>query len=312
MRLSPRHIEEIGKLQSGRTLQDFPLSRLSSFKIGGPADLVVEPRNTGELAAVVRYLRDEAIPRLVLGGGTNVLFRDAGFRGVIVRMNALNRLDLHPNGSDHARIVSDAGVPLPSVLNRVCRLGWTGLEPLWGIPGTFGGAVVSNAGAGGASICDFLVELSILTDLGEEILLKRADLNYGYRCMDLPRKSVVLGGTLRLERGESEAIEAALENARSRRREKQPGDQASAGCIFKNPSPEDPAGAVIDRLGFKGMTVGGAEVSRVHANFIVNRGGASATDVLALIEKIRGHVKEREHIDLELEIRVVGEESAYD
>lgn len=310
MRLSSRQIEEIGRLQSGKTLKDYPLSRLSSFKIGGPADLVVEPQTTGELAAVVHFLRAEGISRIILGGGSNVLFHDAGFRGVVVRMNSINRFELSANGSDHVRVSSDAGVPLASVLNHVCRSGSTGLEPLWGIPGTFGGAVISNAGAGGASICDFLVELEILTDRCEEILLKKADLHYGYRAVDLPPGSVVLRGTLRLSRGEPKVIEAALAAAKSRRRHTQPLDRPSAGCIFKNPSPEKPAGAIIDRLGFKGVTVGGAEVSRVHANFIVNGGGASAADVLSLIEMIRGRVKEQEHIELELEIRVVGEESA--
>jgi UDP-N-acetylmuramate dehydrogenase len=172
--------------------------------------------------------------------------------------------------------------------------------------------VISNAGAGGVSICDFLVDLKILTESGEEILLTRADLLYGYRAVDLPRGSVVLRGSLKLEYAEPIATEAALTAARTRRRDTQPLDQPSAGCIFKNPSPEKPAGAIIDRLGFKGMTVGGAQVSGVHANFIVNRGGASASDVLALIGEIRCRVKEQEHIDLELEIRVVGEESAYE
>ena len=304
--LTPRHIDEIRKLLPGRVLTDIPLSRFTSFKIGGPADLIAEPDRVEKLAELLRYLHDEGIPRIVLGSGTNVLFRDEGVRGVVVRTGSLTGIEVHANGSDEAAIVVAAGDPLPLVVSRACKEGWSGLEDLWGIPGSFGGAVATNAGTAGISVADRLISLRLLTDRGEEMVLGREDLEYGYRRLTLPRDAVVVEGMVNLRRGDRDAIETAVEQARARRRGRQPSDRPSAGCVFKNPSPENPAGAIIDRLGFKGSTVGDAQVSPVHANFIVNLGNARARDVLELIETIRSAVKEKEHIDLELEIRVLG------
>lgn len=306
MMLTPRHIDEIRKLLQGRVLTDVPLSRFTSFRIGGPADLVAEPDRVETLAELLRYLHDEKIPRIILGSGTNVLFRDEGVRGVVVRTGSLTGLEVHTNGSDDAAVRAAAGQPFPVVISKTCKEGWSGLEELWGIPGSFGGAVATNAGAGGISVADRLVSLKLLTDRGGELVLGRDDLVYGYRSLKLPADAVVVEGIARLRRGDRDAIESSLEAARARRRGRQPSDRPSAGCVFKNPSPENPAGAIIDRLGFKGMTVGGAQVSPLHANFIVNLGNARARDVLELIETVRRTVKEKENIDLELEIRVMG------
>jgi UDP-N-acetylmuramate dehydrogenase len=205
-----------------------------------------------------------------------------------------------------------AGVPLPGVVSRACKLCGTGLEWLWGIPGSFGGAVVTNAGAGGVSVADHIVSLKVLSQRGEEKILDKADLVYGYRFMQLPPATVVASATLQLPVVSATAIQDKLEAARAKRRGQQPWDKPSAGCVFKNPSAENPAGAIIDRLGFKGREVGDAQVSEVHANFIINRGNARAADVLELIDIVRSTVKEKEHIDLELEILVLGEDTSHD
>ena len=307
MSLTPFQIEEIRKIVSGAVRLNVPLSRLTSFRIGGPADAVAEPHSVAELARLIRFVHDNGIPYLLLGSGTNVLFRDGGSRGLIVRTNGLGKWELYSNGSDHVVVRVAAGVSLPLVVSKSCSLGWTGLEPLWGIPGSFGGAVVTNAGAGGASISDFLISVELVNAAGEEISLDRTDLRFGYRCTAIPEGAVVVGGALRLPRGIPSEVESRLNQAKARRKATQPVAQPSAGCVFKNPSPERPAGAIIDRLGLKGTTSGGAMVSEVHANFIVNRGSASAEDVMRLIELIRSKVKAEEHIDLDLEIRVVGE-----
>lgn len=312
MKLTPYRKDEIREVVSGRVLTDVPMSRFTSLRIGGVADLVAEPDNLNELAFLLRYLRDKAIPRVILGAGTNVIFRDAGFRGVVIRTGSLKGFHIHQNGRDAAVVSAAAGLPLPVLVSRACRLGWTGLEPLWGIPGTVGGGVVVNAGAGGVCMADFLEEVKLVTERGEHITLPKADLTYGYRYMKLPAGSVVVEATLRLSMGVPEKIDAELEKAKSLRLSSQPSDQPSAGCIFKNPSPDNPAGAIIDRLGFKGLVVGGAQVSPVHANFIVNLGGASASDVLDLIGLIRSRVKETEQIDLELEVQVIGERTAHE
>jgi UDP-N-acetylmuramate dehydrogenase len=309
--LTTRHIQDIQSLLQERSLVGALLSRFTSFRIGGPADLVAEPQDAQELASLLRYLKAESIPHIVLGAGTNLLFHDAGFRGVVVRTGSISGFEIRENGSDHAIITVAAGVPLPMVITKTCALGWTGLEALWGIPGLFGGAVVTNAGAADTCTGDFLVQLRLLTAEGEEVVLDRDQLEYSYRSMKIPQRSVVVEGTLRLPRGDRHSIDGDLLEARLRRR-LQPSDKPSAGCVFKNPSSENPAGAIIDRLGFKGVTVGGAQVSELHANFIINRGQATAADVQALIRRIRDRVKAEENIDLELEIRVVEEEAAND
>jgi len=292
---------------SGRILTDVPLRRFSSFRIGGPADLVVEPDTADQFTDLLRYLHLNSVPRLILGAGTNVLFHDAGFRGVVVLTGRLKGFQIYENGSDHSVVTAGAGLPLSVVIHRACRLGWKGLEPLWGIPGSFGGAVVANAGSGGVCLGDFLHEVRLLDETGETLVLGKRDLEYEYRSMKLPRASTVTEGRLRLSRGSRESIGLALENAKAVRMATQPRSQPSAGCVFKNPSQDTPAGAVIDRLGFKGMTVGGAQVSQVHANFIVNIGKAAASDVMELIAVIRDRVRQIQGLELELEIRIVGE-----
>lgn len=311
MRLPSGIIDEMRRIMRGRIDVDVPLSRLTSFKIGGPADVTAEPVDSEDLACLLRYVRERGISRILLGAGTNVLFHDEGFRGIVIGMTGIKGFEIRENDSGNALITVGAGTPLPSVINRACAGGWTGLESLWGIPGSFGGAIVTNAGSGGACIADFLETVRLLTPTGEEHLVGKPAIGYGYRRVDLPGGTAVVEGSLTVPKGSAEIIEKNLERARTRRRASQPHNRFSAGCVFKNPSPDRPAGAIIDRLGFKGLAVGGAEVSPIHANFIVNNGNGTFSDVSALIERIRESVRKHENVDLELEIRIVGEE-AYD
>lgn len=304
--------EDIRRLFPGRCYADIPLSRFTSFGIGGLADIVVEPENVACLAELIRHLHDRGIPRIILGAGTNVLFPDSGFRGVVIRTNCLKNFGIKTNGSDSAMISAGAGVNLFTVIGRTCLSGFTGLEPLWGIPGSLGGAVAVNAGSGGVCACDFLEQVVLLTYAGNEIRIKKTDLDFGYRRMKLPADSVIVEGTFRLVNGVSGTIKGSIRAAMKRRRTEQPWRQPSAGCVFRNPSLEKPAGAMIDRLGFKGVQVGGAQVSEIHANFIINRGNALASDVLELVHKIRERVREAEGIELELEICVITQDQHYD
>lgn len=305
-------IRKIGELVQGSAFSGVPLSRFTSFKIGGPADVLAEPCTVVELTGLLRYLAREGLPYIVLGSGTNVLFPDAGFRGVVVRTVSISGFEVIENGSDHASIRAAAGMPLPSLVNRTSKLAWKGLEPLWGIPGSFGGAIAGNAGVPEACIGDFLVEIDLLTPQGEAMKLVGEEIDYEYRHMKIPSRHVITGGTLRLKRGTPEAIRAEIAAAKRRRERRQPVDKPSAGCIFRNPAPDKPAGLLIDGLGLKGMAVGGAQVSEVHANFIVNRGNATASDVLELIRLIRERVRQAENLELELEIRMFDEEVPYD
>lgn len=309
MTVTDGQIMKIQDIVQGRVLRQAPLSQFTSFRIGGPADAIAEPGGLQELKDLITYLREEKIPRIVLGAGTNVLFHDRGFRGAVVRTNQLKRMDFLSDGLKTVRITVSAGMPLPQLVKRTCDLGWTGLENLWGIPGSFGGAVVTNAGAGGASMADHMITIKFLSETAEETSLEKKDFQFGYRFMRLPRKSVVVVGILELMRGDEETIAEAISAARARRQQSQPSGKPSAGCVFKNPTPDKPAGAIIDRLGFKGKTVGDAQVSEVHANYIVNLGAARAGDVLELMEMIRTRVREAEGLELEPEIHVVGEEA---
>jgi len=301
-----KQIDEIRNLIEGPVTANVPLSRFTSFKIGGPADLVAEPRDTEDLKKLIRYLDEKQLARIVLGEGTNVLFNDRGFRGIIIRTASLDLIEIHRNGSDFCKVVIGAGAPLPTALAKSCRLGLSGMEPLWGIPGSFGGAIVTNAGAGDISIGDLLECVNLVTETGQDISIPKDDLRFAYRKMYLPSGTTVIGGVLRLKRSDKESIRNELDLSKSGRRGKQPVGP-SAGCVFKNPAPDNPAGAIIDRLGFKGVRVGDAQVSPIHANFIVNRGKATAADVLELIDRIRSRAHEKENVNLELEICVVGE-----
>ena len=306
MILTQQQIDEISALLNRPVVPNASLRSYSSFRIGGPADLLVEPESIHELRSVQGYANEHGIPYFILGAGTNVLFQDEGFRGIILRMGAIRGFEMLENGSDVARARIAAGEPLPAVVSRLAKLGWRGAEGLWGIPGMFGGAVATNAGSGGVWISDLLTEVKLMTPDGLETSVEKSDLQYGYRYFRLPRDTVVLEGTIRVNRDEPQSIEADIEAARSRRRRAQPIDMRTAGCVFKNPSADKPAGALIDMLVLKGHRVGDAQVSELHANFIVNHGNARAIDVLELIETIRSKVKEQEGIDLELEIQVVG------
>ncbi|MGO9119147.1 MAG: UDP-N-acetylmuramate dehydrogenase [Desulfomonilaceae bacterium] len=312
MILTPLQIKEIEGLAPDRVFREVPLRRFTSFKIGGPADLMVEPAGLYDLSRLLMYLRDEKIPRIVLGAGTNVLFHDAGFRGVVIRTKYFSRMDFQSDGTEKASITVSAGVPLSRLVSRACEFGWTGIEDLWGIPGSFGGAVVTNAGAGNVSMFDPLVMIRLLNDSGEPIAIEKKDLRSGYRSMEIPPGSVLVEGILQVERADSQEIDSRIAAARERRRNKQPSGLASAGCVFKNPSQEKPAGLIIERLGLKGMAVGDAQISEIHANFIVNCGKARAADVLELIEKIRTKVMDEEALKLDLEIRVLGQEGLND
>ncbi|MFH0821883.1 MAG: UDP-N-acetylmuramate dehydrogenase [Pseudomonadota bacterium] len=307
MTLSRKHPAELSRLIKGSVSADVPLSRHTSFRIGGPADLLVRPKDVRDLQSVLRYLNERDIGWFILGAGTNVLFHDKGFRGAVIPTKSMTGYCSTTNGSDHMVLTAEAGFPLPALVYKAADLGLRGLEPLWGIPGSFGGAIAVNAGAGGTSTAEFLQRVRILTRDGDEIDSAANEIEFGYRRAAFPTGSIILSGTVRLMKGDRSAIEAALAARRNERRATQPAERRSAGCVFKNPPGQRPAGALIDGLGFKGYSIGDAQVSEIHANFIINRGKATAGQVLELIETIKQRVKAETGIDLEPEIRIVGE-----
>lgn len=290
-----------------------PLAPRTTFRIGGPADLLIEARTLPELIASVRLARQDGVPIFILGNGSNVLVRDGGFRGLVIE-NHCNQswLDVTPPG--RAVLHAESGASLPGVANRMARQGWAGLEWAIGVPGTIGGAVVGNAGAHGACVADSLLKVSVL-DAGNAVReLPKVEAGFDYRTSRFKRAKgdIILSAGFELKRDDPAACLARMNEYIDRRRRTQP-TEASVGSMFKNP-PNDPssllsagfAGRLIEQAGLKGTRIGNVEVSHVHANFFVNRGGATAGDVLALIELVRERVRQEFGIELELEIEIVG------
>ncbi len=285
-----------------------PLAPHTTFRIGGPAQVFIQVRSLDDLVRVVSHARRFNVPYFVLGNGSNVLVLDGGVRGLVIE-NRCDQHQLEVLTADRAVLKAESGVMLPGLVNRLVRQGWSGLEWAIGVPGTIGGAVVGNAGAHGASISDRLLRVSVLDDVGQRCVLPKTELGFSYRSSRFKRQpgAIVLSAEFEMERGEPKELIAKMHSYTEYRRSTQPTD-ASVGSMFKNPS-GDYAGRLIEQAGLKGTRVGKIEVSPVHANFFVNHGGATATDVLQLVNLVRERVRAACGIALELEIQIVGEEA---
>lgn len=283
---------------------DFPLSRVTSFHIGGNADLAVYPADAEAFACALDAVVQAGVPYTVIGNGSNTLVRDGGFRGVVFVTTDMRRVTI-----DGTRLTGGCGVLLGSVGTNASRAGLAGAEFANGIPGTLGGAVYMNAGAYGGQLADIVCE-TVCYDLdAKQVLhLDNAAQHFGYRhSVFMEKNYIILSATLQLTKDEPDAIRARMNDYLARRREKQPLEYPSAGSVFKRPEGHF-AGKLIEDAGLKGLRVGGAEVSPKHAGFIVNVGGATARDVLELIERIREKVYAMSGVTLECEIRTIGED----
>lgn len=287
----------------GRVLYGELLAPYTSFGIGGPADIIVIPEGMGDIQAAVRLCRAEGIPYLVLGGGSNVLVRDGGVRGMVLVMDGvMSQLTV-----DGRRVSAGAGGRLSRLVAFCSKLAMTGVESLAGIPGTVGGAVKGNAGAAGGSIADHLAEVRLVSPEGDEQTVSRERLEFSYRRSSLPEGCIVLEAAFDLEPSDPVGIRRRISENLLQRNRTQPVEWRSAGSVFKNP-PGDYAGRLVEKAGLKGRRIGAACVSPKHGNFIINLGDAMAADVLALIDLMRQRVREEMGVALDLEIRVVGED----
>jgi len=286
----------------GRVAYGEPLSRHTSLRIGGPADALVVPADREDLCALLRFAHREGIATLVLGGGSNTLVLDGGFRGVAILLGeAFAALE-----AEGTAVRAGAAVRVSRLLAFCSRLGLGGVECLTGIPGTVGGALRGNAGTRDGWISDRLREVGMVLGDGTAARRARADLGFAYRHATLPAGAVITEGLFDLERGDPAAVRRAISKLLVARNRSQPVESRSAGCMFKNP-PGDSAGRLADAAGMKGARVGEAVVSTKHANFILNQGGARAADVLALAAAVRARVRDHAGVTLELEVQVVGE-----
>jgi UDP-N-acetylmuramate dehydrogenase len=286
----------------GQVLADAPLARYTSFRIGGPATLLASPADAEDLKRALAFAASEGLRVHVLGGGSNTLVRDGGFRGMAISLNAFQVLERRGDS-----VVAGAGVRVSRLLAFCCRHGLAGLEILSGVPGTVGGAVWGNAGAWGGATADVLASVEIVTAAGEERTLSRREIPFGYRASGLPAGSVVTRAVFALTPGDPTAIRRRISGYLVRRNASQPVEFRSAGSIFKNP-PGDYAGRLVEQAGLRGTRIGNAMISAKHGNYIVNVGGARAADVLALVALARERVRNATGIDLELEIKIVGED----
>ncbi|MBQ6322939.1 MAG: UDP-N-acetylmuramate dehydrogenase [Lachnospiraceae bacterium] len=287
----------------GQVLTDEPMKNHTSFRIGGPADYFVMPRDEKALLAAIAAAKDAGIPYTVIGNGTNLLVGDKGYRGVIIQLYK-NFANLRVEGE---RILASSGVLLSAAARLALRNALTGMEFASGIPGTLGGAVVMNAGAYGGEMKDIVESVRLLKPDGSITLFSGEEMQFSYRSSRAAREEdIILGAVLKLTKGDMEAIRLRMEELKEMRTSKQPLDLPSAGSTFKRPAGYF-AGKLIMDAGMRGFRVGGAMVSEKHCGFVVNIGDATASDVVGVMEAVGQKVQEQFQVTLEPEVKRIGE-----
>ena len=291
-------------LGASRVRTDEPMRLHTTFRVGGPADLFITPATIDEAARAVAICRECGVNLMITGNGSNLLVRDGGIRGAVLQFGR----DFSAMRMADGRLIAQAGALLPEVAAEAFRHGLTGMEFASGIPGSIGGAVAMNAGAYGGQLEDIVHEVTTASVTGEIARWSRADMHFGYRHSRVQEEHLtVLEVTLELTHGDMAESQRLIEEYTTQRRSKQPLEKPSAGSFFKRP-PGHFAGKLIEDAGLKGLSVGRARVSEKHAGFLVNDGGDSAADILALAEAVQRRVRERFGVELETEVRIVGED----
>lgn len=289
----------------GMTVEtNIPFSAMTTLKVGGPAKYIAQVRGADDAKAVQRCALEHDIPLLTVGNGSNLLVSDEGFDGIVLLMknSAFSGISLWDN-----ILCCQAGAPMAALAQTAAAASLTGFEPIGGIPGSAGGGIYMNAGAYGGQISDFISSVTVLKD-GEIVAYSREEMDFSYRhSRAMAENLLVLGAEFTLEKGDPEAIYAAMRDYNGRRREKQPLEYPSAGSFFKRPEGYY-AGALIEQSNLKGVSVGGAQVSEKHAGFLINRGGATAKDFIDLMHLVQKTVFDKFGVQLENEVRIIGGE----
>lgn len=296
--MNTKLVREIRKSVAGKVLPGEPLARHTTYRVGGAAEVLVCPRDADDAARVYAFVRDRGVPLVVLGAGSNVIAPDEGIAGVVLKTASADARIVFLGGG---RVRAEAGVPLLDLVRATAARGLAGLEPLAGIPGTVGGAVVMNAGTRDVEIAALLSRVDVVTSPGRRRLLAAAECCFGYRrSLFLGTDWLVLGAEFKLARGDARRSLETIDSFLEERGRKYHPEIPSAGSVFKRP-PGMYAGRLIEEAGCKGMRVGDAVVADWHANFIVNAGRATAGDIMALVSAVRARVYERSGVYLELE-----------
>jgi len=295
----------------GEIRRNEPLSSHTSFGIGGMADMLAYPADREDLKVLLQAVKDRNLSHFILGCGTNLLVRDGGFRGLVISLKRMNAVTIEREyrsvGGSFAVFYAEAGVPVPQLLAVAVEKGFTGLEFAAGIPGSVGGAVLMNAGTTLGEFGDIINSVTLISPDGVLVTMTSDELGFGYRNTLIPEDHCVVDVRVILRRDDKEKVGVRILELLTKRKEHQPQGYFNAGSIFKNPN-EESAGRLIESAGLKGRTIGGAQVSDKHANFIINVGNAKASDVLALIDVVQKTVLEVHGVRLEPEIKIIGED----
>lgn len=278
-----------------------PLSKHTTYGIGGPAEIMVFPENKTDLIQIIRTARKMNQPVSILGSGSNILISDDGIKGVVVSLkNTLKLIEI-----ENQKLYAECGSMLGRIVKQAVKHNLIGLENLNGVPGTLGGALVMNAGAWGGEISENLVQVELIDEDGKLRYLKKNEINFSYRQSSFNKKDILLSAEFLLKKADKEIINKNFVEAQTGRKSTQPLNKRSAGSLFKNPKGHS-AGKLIDEAGLKGFSIGQAKISDKHANFFINEGNASSKDMLQLIKKAHQTVKEKFNINLELEVKLMG------
>ena len=290
-------IEELKKLDIGKILTDVSMKNYTTYKVGGICKIMVFPKNIDALVTLIKKLKDEKVKFMILGKGSNTLFSDKEYNGVIIKLDELNHIDIHDT-----RIVAGAGANMMKVCREAIRHELAGLEFASGIPGSVGGCIYMNAGAYNSDMGYVVSRVKVLTPKMTVITMVNRELNFHYRSSFFQKHKdyIVLEATFNLKKGKRELLEEVVNDRKRRRLESQPLEYPSAGSVFRNP-PNMFSGKLIEDLGYKGLCKGGAKVSDKHANFIINYNNATASDIKELIDFIREEVKDKYGVDLHVE-----------
>ncbi len=303
--MDKKHKEHLVRLTGNKISFDCPMAQYTTWRVGGNSEALFKADNAKELRQVITYLNTESIPYFQIGRGSNLLIKDKGIEGMVILL-AGSLATIKQERNDNLTILTGAGLSLADLMTHCRASGLRGLEYFAGIPGTVGGAVAMNAGAFGKEFGDRVVEIHIITPEGGLETRDKEQLSFTYRHFEIDQGAIIIHVRLKMDRESEDVVAGRISDFLKKRKQNQPLDYPSAGSVFKNPQDEY-AGRLIENAGLKGKRIGGAMISEKHANFIVNTGGAMAKDILDLICLTQAEVKKLTGIELEPEIKVIGE-----
>ncbi|MAS39795.1 MAG: UDP-N-acetylenolpyruvoylglucosamine reductase [Candidatus Marinimicrobia bacterium] len=294
-------MKEINNDTSSLCLMNEPLKKHTTYKIGGPADLMIFPKSKQDLIKVIEIINKNKLQLTILGSGSNVLVSDNGIRGAVISLkNTLKQIEVSDN-----ILYAECGTMLGTIVKHAVKNNLIGLENLNGVPGTLGGALIMNAGAWGGEISENLMHVELINSKSEIKKIYKKDLNFSYRQSSFNKDDILLSAKFNLRKADKDIIKENFIEAQSGRKKSQPLNKRSAGSVFKNDK-DHSAGKLLDDLGLKGFRIGDAKISEKHANFFINDGDASSSDMLMLIKKAHQKVKERFNVNLSLEVKLMG------